>query len=699
MSKYYLHEIWDGFGNALSSPLELTTGGNDGNTEYTPASESAAPPGDENTQTWQREKLDWTPGPRYCYKPLLPPRGGIKNIRLLTLLPGSRKDRVIRCQIQHHCLNDFPDYETLSYVWGDLTGTVPVAVEDGSLNVTKNLMSALFHLRRESKPRVLWIDAICIDQNNVGERAQQVSFMRSIYQQASRTVVWLGEASANSDLAISTAAKLAEDAVFFAEDSKLKPKVDCKLRAGNYNPAALPQPAREAVEKLAQRPWFSRVWIVQEVVVAKEAIMVCGTSEISWDTFNRGIQVGTARNEFFRQAEVGFLHQNEFLGLQAIVGLGAQTMHVSAAEDLLDLLNRFRYWNATDPRDKVFALLGLVHEGVGTLGLSADYTVSVEEVYKRTALAILTALQNLDVLSSCLANTESELGKELPTWVPDWSSHDGLGKAFTVGDSQSTNWRATRNTIAQLEFFDDGKVLGLSGYTVDKIVEIGDRLSALDDNDTGPEPWVDESQFGDEQSARQNLKQAFEDLGYVYKLCMLLPAQLEIFIKWEQVARIDQKGKGPSGEDHTAVYWQTLCAGILPDGYEKTEEYFKEWYKSLSTVRRLVKLHINRLPLISQPLALAGYLKSTYQQISAFVALYTHALYRRMARTERGYLCLVPAETKAGDFIGLFKGGKVPLVITPTKDGFWKLIGESYVHGIMRGEAFDEKACEKMFFV
>jgi hypothetical protein len=717
MSKYYLRELW----NDIFSSSESAVDSNDGPLEGMSDSQLTAASVDDPRETKLHEKLVWSPGPLYRFKPLLPPRGGIRNIRLLTILPGN--DCVIQCEIKHHRLNDCPEYEALSYVWGDPTKTVPIAVGDESLNVTDNLKSALLHLRREFEPRVLWVDAMCIDQSNAGERAQQVGFMRDIYQQASRTVIWLGEASADSALAINTAARLAEETVFAADGSKLKPEVDYKLKAGNYNPKALPEAARVAIQTLVKRPYFTRVWIVQEIAVAKKTTMVCGRSEIGWDTFNRGIEVGIARNEFFQLVDVGFLHENEYLSLAAVLGLGKKHLQRPAAEDLLDLLTRFRYWNSTDPRDKVFALFGLVGEDVSTLPLSPDYVVPVEDVYKRTAMALLTALQNLDILGSSLANVESEIGKRIPTWVPDWSSRDQVGRAFTVNDSdEPTNWTAARNTTTLPEFFDDGSVLGLSGHTIDRILQIGDTLKGLGDKDTGPEPVFEkhspsddsvQPHSGDDEGLRQAFKdilEAFKEFGpvlkessewlrYTYKICMLLPAQLEVFVKWEQVAHIKQKGKGPTGEEHLAVYWQTLCAGILPDGYEKTEEYFKEWSTSLNSVRRLAKLRINKLPKISQPLALVGYLKSTYEQFSAFGALYTHALYRRMARTEKGYLCLVPATTRVGDSIALFKGGKVPLVVTPARDSFWKLVGEAYVHGIMRGEAFDERACQMMFLV
>ena len=123
--------------------------------------------------------------------------------------------------------------------------------------------------------------------------------------------------------------------------------------------------------------------------------------------------------------------------------------------------------------------------------------------------------------------------------------------------------------------------------------------------------------------------------------------------------------------------------GILPDGYEKTKEYFKEWYKSLGSVRRLAKLHVNKLPKISRPLALVGYLKSTYEQFSTFGALYTHALYRRMAETERDICVSSPQRPRLVIILGCLKGGEFR----------WLSILGKMASGSLLGKAMSMELC------
>jgi S-adenosylmethionine:diacylglycerol 3-amino-3-carboxypropyl transferase len=116
------------------------------------------------------------------------------QIRLMTIEPGDWDDD-ITCSLQSTSLDDLHEYEALSYVWGDANVTRSILLDGHSFQATTNLESALRHLRLRAEPRMMWIDAICIDRSNVGERGSQVQQMRQIYQQASRTMIWLGEGS------------------------------------------------------------------------------------------------------------------------------------------------------------------------------------------------------------------------------------------------------------------------------------------------------------------------------------------------------------------------------------------------------------------------------------------------------------------------------------------------------------------------
>jgi hypothetical protein len=135
---------------------------------------------------------------RYQYGPLKSP----DSIRLLYLLPGAFEDE-IQVKLKEVSLSKPPPYEALSYVWGSPTADDPISCHGEELLVTANCIAAMRRLRYKRKHRVLWIDAICICQGTIDERNHQVGLMGDIYSQATRVIIWLGEASPQSDFAIS----------------------------------------------------------------------------------------------------------------------------------------------------------------------------------------------------------------------------------------------------------------------------------------------------------------------------------------------------------------------------------------------------------------------------------------------------------------------------------------------------------------
>jgi Heterokaryon incompatibility protein (HET) len=154
----------------------------------------------------------------YEYFPLRSSPSGHSGdeFRLLVLLPGL-DDAEIQCEIQHASLDGPPQYEALSYTWGDPKGedslvpcrgdpsaSYPIKVDEGYLRIGYNLECALKQLRHGTNPRTLWIDAICINQDDFEEKNQQVKAMARIYSNASRVLAWLGEHDGYTDLAFET---------------------------------------------------------------------------------------------------------------------------------------------------------------------------------------------------------------------------------------------------------------------------------------------------------------------------------------------------------------------------------------------------------------------------------------------------------------------------------------------------------------
>ncbi|PWY85805.1 hypothetical protein BO94DRAFT_440595, partial [Aspergillus sclerotioniger CBS 115572] len=167
---------------------------------------------------------------------------GIEPIRLVELLPSFTSRSPIECRLIEVDLSQKPDYEALSYVWGDPSRTIAICVDYCKMEVTENLWSALFRLRLKRKPKVIWADALCIDQQSTDDKRRQVQIMRDVYKTASQVIIWLGEHTDSSEI-LHCAKEL---------------QTDEELAQMN---ASCEQPSQiAALSHLLQRPWFSRTW-------------------------------------------------------------------------------------------------------------------------------------------------------------------------------------------------------------------------------------------------------------------------------------------------------------------------------------------------------------------------------------------------------------------------------------------------------
>jgi hypothetical protein len=183
---------------------------------------------------------------QYRYSPLSP---GRDSIRLLRLLPHEDETADIQCELFEYSLPNSCTrthlYDALSYVWGNPDEKLPIFIHKHSFDVTVNLRAALSRLRNHSIERILWIDAICINQANQKEKEQQIQSMAKIYAQADRVVVWLGEASDDSDLAL--------EEIRIARGKKPTNSLDSER-------------IQQSVLALLQRPWFRRIWVWEQTL-------------------------------------------------------------------------------------------------------------------------------------------------------------------------------------------------------------------------------------------------------------------------------------------------------------------------------------------------------------------------------------------------------------------------------------------------
>jgi ankyrin repeat protein len=307
--------------------------------------------------------------------------------RLMRLLKGNSVES-IQCELFDAWLppvgGGMP-YEALSYTWGGTEKPMTIEIGGGEMNITRNLHLALQHLRLEDSDRILWIDAICINQDNIKERGHQVRQMADIYKKAEGVVIWLGNSTDEIDLLMKSMKRLQEESYnhpchdWKHSDPRWMELWSITQRASSGAHQHITDGQREGLELLLERSWFKRIWILQEVVNAKTAVVVCGTKSVSARIFALTPSLIGVKPKPHCQAV-----------LDIFPGPSRNYSWWSEKQDLHTLLLKFGNSEATDPRDIIYALLGLSSDACDTNLLRADYSMSVQQVISNTISFLLS---------------------------------------------------------------------------------------------------------------------------------------------------------------------------------------------------------------------------------------------------------------------------------------------------------------------
>ena len=326
---------------------------------------------------------------------------GRSEFRTLALSPARHKEDDVHCTLNVATLTDErrhqAEYEALSYVWGDAGGSRCIHVNDHAFPVTPNLDIALRYLRSATETRMLWIDAICIDQNNATEKACLVGMMREIYAQASRVLVWLGQ----SDRDIREAMAFVEKAPSLSYPYPVEAKV---FKVG--------------LAKIFERSWWSRMWVVQEVIAANDDPLVgCGRTWVPWSSFQVVISgLGL---------EGSFGAETPFQDAVAIYKLSSlRDRYVDEPFDarpslptLEDLLTATCDRKTSQPHDKVYALLGLTQPDV-VAEVDVDYSRPFSDAFQKAMCNVLKTSNNLNFLVQAMNPRQC---MSVPSWCVDFS--------------------------------------------------------------------------------------------------------------------------------------------------------------------------------------------------------------------------------------------------------------------------------------
>jgi hypothetical protein len=332
-------------------------------------------------------------------------------------------------------------YEALSYVWGTAVYTHEITTREGVVRITPSLAQALRMMRRKLHYRNIWADAICINQKDLIERGQQVLRMGNIYSKAEGVLVWLGQPPAqNSDRIYGHYTWS-----WYLREAERRGKPDT-----------------EAAEVVHQFEWFSRLWVVQEIFLAREALFICGDEKGSEEASRSAVLLDYRKLSLRDSRIVGHWYFSKAYSMRFL--------------DILEVTNTLR---CADDHDRIYGIMGLQYDSFYPLStaireIEPDYSKPVSQLYMEIACICVQNFELPRILSQADRRCMSTLG--LPSWVPDWSCPSRAMLEYEQFISPDWNFlpnlRQGRRTCPEVSIDRLSGTLIISGNSLSRVIAL-----------------------------------------------------------------------------------------------------------------------------------------------------------------------------------------------------------------------------------
>lgn len=629
---------------------------------------------------------------KYQYSPL----ESLSSYRLL-ILYRDEADDPLKGDLLEKTIDHSPPYACLSYAWEHSETSRNIDIHGQNISISNAAYLALQWIRaeqKESAPRPIWIDSICINQDDVNERSQQVRHMKRIYSGAEQVYVYLGKEADDSDQIPQFYLKLRDFALKWYADGLHQVRGDrFEFPADEeYESMGLPakrNPVWNANLAFLRRPWFLRTWIIQEVVLAREILFICG----NWGFGGHGLIGGwhvilgaalgfpkpSSRDE--NTLEGRAIHQ---IKLMLDLGMGEDEKQSAS---LIGLLHMSRQALASNPRDRVYGLLGLTSD-LYRSKVIVDYEEPVANTYRRIAKTIIELGDGITLLYN-VYGLSSEL--DLPSWVPDWSAQDvplfHLAPVGGPSDKTDLPYACAGGEHPNLHLGLEGDVLTCKGYLVDTI-ETVTELHNIDK--------VEEELFNDNGTYtidNSNVRKAKASYRILSRILSEMAALLDVKSAYRK-------------DKHEEIIWRTAVwnrgrarQSKVPESDFNLYAAFKAYDRFQSLPKSEILKEIGpRMRALDKELGFIvpshvtskvalQHISEQYEKAEKFAQWATTICdMMRRCRTSRGYLGQVPKAAMTGDIICVIAGAAVPFTIRK-KDKGYSLVGQCYLHGYMEGEA------------
>ncbi|CAO2649165.1 Nn.00g101140.m01.CDS01 [Neocucurbitaria sp. VM-36] len=579
------------------------------------------------------------------------------DIRLMRILANDGNN--IACELRVVNLESNPLYTALSYTWGPSTGaeermgvssspTHTICCNDRKILVTKNLYDFLRVRNNFHASRDMWIDMICINQEDQEERTSQVSMMAEIYRSAETVIVWLGDEDEDtwrSFTLVRVLSKLCNDCLRQITPDKLNSEATLGI-LGPYCQISF----WRSVARLFQRKYFTRVWIIQEIILARKIIVLCGRHSVDWEdlaSVSRFLTL-TAWTRWTCVRE-GFSAHDPDQVHHAIPNILTHIKRIRTGGEInvmLDCLITSRRFLSSDPRDKVYALLGLVEDYIkGKHRFNPMYGErSVSETYTLAAIQVLEDSDDLLVLAYAEGDKFQTIVQY--SWVPDWSCPRVLG----LGVVGYKRYSAAGNLPRSLTINEKALSLKVRGLRLDDIVLAGESKHEFLKGTPCPSWWS-----------------ILRALPPVYHTGQ---TRMEVF--WRTLitdtAGIDRQHPAPSNYGPAFISWITSKSAAFPGpaGQHAISDDLLSLYD--------------------------GGVRDTEEPVSSseYETVFSHAQHIKLFMTKALYLGVGSESLREQDSIWIIAGSRIPLILRDGGTGVFRLVGGAYLHGFMHGEALEQ---------
>jgi hypothetical protein len=594
------------------------------------------------------------------------------DIRVLELKPGSG-DSPIVFSLKHVSLLEDLQYEAISYVWGNGLDLHYMDFEENnsgsmetvrkSVTVTRNLRDALQQFRDPVQPRTIWADALCINQQDFDERAQQVRLMGEIYAKAHRILLWLGLENEETSEAVNFLVNVAKFCGGKKELEKYKEIYESDQLRKLMNVSKLPHIEGElAAARLFERPWFHRIWVVQEVAASQEVLVSTGPHTVLFDYLGLGA--------LWTIELWGRISHTSILGL--INAIKIWQKRYARSKGPAQLLNYGRRLLASDSRDKVYGLLGFPVLQDALFDLKPDYNKSVEEVYTETAVKIIKSTGNLDILSFAqgpprlendfLLPGDDQLGwPNMPSWAARWDE-------WTDFDETPLTRLQTRNRdlhavpISIISADSSSRMLKVGGMVIDQVVYVAPYVHW---------PIVHWLKPRIEPVSKPTNPKVFVQIWNAISSRERSCSRVDMLSAWAQALTFGMTASYQVAEEKSRSHLADFISYMLDtlDSRGKAEEREPEVEKFCELLRVLQ----HKFP------------KGNYTRFLMAMRLMLPS--RRIFLTVQGRIGLGHSRVLNNDSVVWLFGGKYPFVLRSRGEG-WGFVGECFLYDVK-----EKKSC------